>query len=210
MSEHDECEDGLIDRVAEVLRAAEPAAPDFTVRLMAAVSAEALSTTAQQGPRRVARGWWRRRRTVQLSLSPLGALALAAGLAGFAVFADITMRASNAPVLRTAFGGTAASAPHKASTPPDTVHLVRFVFMAPQASSVAMVGDFNNWDRAVTPLRRTGSGGTWTVSVPLPPGPHQYAFVVDGTSWTPDPASTTTVRDDFGTLTSVISIGGAS
>lgn len=210
MSEHDEYEDGLIDRVAEVLRAAEPAAPGFTGRLMAAVNAEAQRATTQHGPRRVGRGWWRRRRTVQLSLSPLGALAIAAGLAGFAVFAGITMRESNAPVIRTALGGTAASVPQKGSTPPDTVHLVRFVFMAPQASSVAMVGDFNNWDRAVTPLRRTGSGGTWTVSVPLRPGPHQYAFVVDGTSWTPDPASSTTVRDDFGTLTSVIAIGGAS
>ena len=73
-----------------------------------------------------------------------------------------------------------------------------------------MVGDFNNWDRTATPLRRMGSSGTWGVTVPLLPGPHQYAFVVDGTAWTPDPASTTTVSDDFGTLTSLIAVGGAS
>jgi len=73
-----------------------------------------------------------------------------------------------------------------------------------------MVGDFNNWDRSVTPLRRVGLAGTWTVSVALPSGLHQYAFIVDGTEWTPDPASSTTVSDEFKTTTSLIAVGGAS
>ena len=210
MSEHDEREDGLIDGVAEVLRAAEPAAPDFTARLMAVVNAEARRAIALHDPISDACGWWRRRRTVRLSLSPLGALATAAGLAGLAVLGTITVRGWSAPPVRTVVGGAAAPASREAGTQPDTVHLVRFVFLAPSASSVAMVGDFNNWNRGVTPLRRTGSAGAWTVSVPLPPGLHQYAFIVDGTTWTPDPATATTVTDDFRTMTSVIAVGGAS
>jgi 1,4-alpha-glucan branching enzyme len=106
----------------------------------------------------------------------------------------------------------------EAATPPsqltgarrDTVHIVRFVFLAPQASSVVMVGDFNNWDRGVTPLHRVGLAGAWSVAVSLPPGLHQYAFIVDGTEWTPDPATSTTVSDEFKTTTSLIDVGGAS
>jgi hypothetical protein len=214
MSEHEERENVLIGHIAEVLRAPEPTAPDFTARLMAVVNAVSRSALAlagaQSGARAGARVWWRRRRTIQLSLSPLGALSLGAGLAALALVADLTMRGSRAPAERTTLASAATSTAQNATAHIDTVHLVRFVFMAPKASSVTMVGDFNNWNRVVTPLRRSGAGGTWTVSVSLPAGPHQYAFVVDGTAWTPDPASTTTVSDDFGTTTSVIAVGGAS
>jgi 1,4-alpha-glucan branching enzyme len=111
--------------------------------------------------------------------------------------------------------GTAAIAAATAPSPltgarRDTVHVVRFVFLAPHASSVVMVGDFNNWDRGLTQLRRVGVEGAWTVSVSLPPGLHQYAFIVDGTEWTPDPAASTTVSDEFKTTTSLIDVGGAS
>lgn len=119
------------------------------------------------------------------------------------------MRGWNAPPVRTAVGA-AALATREVGTQPDAVHLVRFVFLAPSASSAAMVGDFNNWNCGVTPLRRAGSAGAWTVSVALPPGLQQYAFIVDGTTWTPDPATSTTVTDDFRTMTSVIAVGGAS
>jgi hypothetical protein len=161
---------------------------------MAVVNAEAGRAMAQRS-----RSWWRRRRTVQLSLSPLGALAAVAVFSAFAVLGTISVRRSSAPPASVALGARA-----------DTVHVVRFVFLAPDASSVTMVGNFNDWNRRVTPLRRTGAAGTWAVSVPLPPGPHQYAFIVDGTTWTPDPAAATTVTDDFGTKTSVIAVGGAS
>jgi hypothetical protein len=40
-------------------------------------------------------------------------------------------------------------------------------------------------------------------------GSHQYAFVIDGTKWVADPAAGTSVTDDFGTTTSVLTVGGA-
>jgi len=97
-----------------------------------------------------------------------------------------------------------------ASAKSDTVRIVRFVLLAPSASSVSLVGDFNDWQRNATPLRPAGARGVWSVSVPLPRGTHQYAFIVDGTRWTPDPATSTTVTDDFGTTTSVIAVGDAT
>jgi hypothetical protein len=204
MSEHDEHEDALMEQIAEVLRAPEPAALDFTTRLMARAEGDSRSALAPPAAVFGAHGWWRRRRTIRLSLSPLGGVSIAAGLATFAVLANLAMHDTSAPPpARTTLA--AAAGAHV-----DTVHVVRFVLTAPRASSVSMVGDFNNWDSAVTPLHRTGVEGTWTVSVTLPPGAHQYAFVVDGKSWMPDPASTTMVSDDFGTLTSVIAVGDAT
>jgi 1,4-alpha-glucan branching enzyme len=95
----------------------------------------------------------------------------------------------------------------RAGVPHDTVHVVRFILVAPSAASVALVGDFNNWDRTATRLTPAGTGGLWTASVALPPGRHEYAFIVNGSQWMADPAAATTVEDDFGTTSSIITIG---
>jgi hypothetical protein len=74
---------------------------------------------------------------------------------------------------------------------------VRLVLFAPAAQQVAVAGTFNHWDPAATPLVRTGASGVWTATLTLPAGQHQYAFVVDGARWVPDPAAPA-VDDDFG------------
>ena len=56
---------------------------------------------------------------------------------------------------------------------------VRFVFVAPGAARVSVVGDFNQWNADAMPLRKL-SDGTWVVDVPIGPGRYAYAFVVDG------------------------------
>ncbi len=86
--------------------------------------------------------------------------------------------------------------------------LVRFVLYAPGAKQVGLAGTFNQWDQAATPLVRTGSDGVWTVTVALPAGQHQYAFVVDGRRWVTDPAAPA-VDDGFGRRNSVIAVGGS-
>src|SRR5262245_11931816 len=55
---------------------------------------------------------------------------------------------------------------------------VRFVLTAPDAHAVSLAGTFNQWNSQATPLVRTGASGVWTATVSLPPGQHQYAFVV--------------------------------
>src|SRR5439155_61299 len=57
---------------------------------------------------------------------------------------------------------------------------VRFVLYAPGAKRVAVAGTFNQWDQNAAPLVRLGAGGIWTITLALPQGQHQYAFVVDG------------------------------
>ena len=80
---------------------------------------------------------------------------------------------------------------------------VRFALEAPQSERVAVVGDFNDWNRAGAPLVR--QHGEWSVTLRLRPGRYRYAFLVDGTRWVADRARPTT-DDDFDTPTSVITV----
>ena len=74
------------------------------------------------------------------------------------------------------------------------------------ASHVMVVGDFNDWDPAATPLRRGNEGGTWTVELRLPPGRYRYTFLVDGRRWVPDPVEPRAADDDFGAPMSVLTV----
>lgn len=93
------------------------------------------------------------------------------------------------------------------ATPPLSPSLVtvRFVLTAPDAHAVSLAGTFNQWDAHATPLVRTGASGVWTASLSLPPGQHQYVFVVDGVRWVPDPAAPA-VDDGFGRRNSVLTL----
>jgi hypothetical protein len=139
------------------------------------------------------------------------AAAVAVGLGGAALW-----RARGAP------GGeaTVASAPAASAgrgaapaMPPaggagaldEAPRLVRFTLRAPSARRVAVVGDFNRWDPAATPL--AADAGVWAVEVPLTPGRHAYAFVVDGRRWVLDPAAPRERDPDFGRSHSVTVVG---
>jgi 1,4-alpha-glucan branching enzyme len=52
------------------------------------------------------------------------------------------------------------------------------------------------------------AAGVWTIEMPLAPGRHRYAFVVDGGQWLPDPAAPRAAGDDFGTPSSVVTVVG--
>ena len=96
--------------------------------------------------------------------------------------------------------------PATLATPkPPSLVTVRFVLVAPDAREVSLAGTFNQWDAHATPLVRTGSTGVWTATLTLPAGQHQYAFVVDGERWVPDPGAPA-VDDGFGRRNSVLTL----
>lgn len=97
------------------------------------------------------------------------------------------------------------SQPPVAST--ETVY-VRFVLYAPTANQVTVAGTFNQWDPQASPLSRVDGNGVWTVTLPLTAGQHQYAFVIDGKQWIPDPAAPA-VDDGFGRRNSVLAVGAS-
>ena len=83
---------------------------------------------------------------------------------------------------------------------------VRLRLAAPTSSRVAVVGDFNDWDPAATPLRRAGDGGTWIVELRLKPGRYHYTFLIDGRRWARDPNSPPAAESDFGAPVSVLTV----
>lgn len=56
---------------------------------------------------------------------------------------------------------------------------VNFYCAAPGATSVYLVGDFNEWDRSALAMSRQVDG-SWFAQVPLCHGHHRYLFIVDG------------------------------
>jgi 1,4-alpha-glucan branching enzyme len=77
--------------------------------------------------------------------------------------------------------------------------------VAPSAKTVAVAGSFNDWQPSAT-LLKPARAGEWKGELSLPPGRHEYLFVVDG-QWLPDPAAREAVPNPFGGVNSVISIG---
>ena len=96
----------------------------------------------------------------------------------------------------------AVVAPSDAPAPKSEIY-VHFRLDAPAASSVHLAGDFTGWEPSYE--LHQSQPGVWTVVVPLEAGVHDYAFVIDGEEWTPDPLATT-VDDGFGGQNSRLSL----
>jgi hypothetical protein len=99
-----------------------------------------------------------------------------------------------------------AGTPSNSGTQHGVAHnavFVRFVLYAPGAKRVTVAGTFNQWDRNAAPLTLAGADGVWVTTLELPIGQHQYAFVVDGERWVPDPAAPG-VDDGFGRRNSIV------
>ena len=84
------------------------------------------------------------------------------------------------------------------------LHHVNFFVDAPGASHVCLVGDFNGWDMAATPMRR-GPDGRWMISLELHHGYHQYLFIVDG-ELTLDPHAAGVARNERNEPVSLIAL----
>ena len=87
---------------------------------------------------------------------------------------------------------------------PEAAVPVQFVFDASTATSVSLVGDFNDWSAEATPMQQLPGSGVWTATLAITPGRHVYAFIVDGKTWTPDPRAPRAADSDFGKPGSVL------
>lgn len=180
--------------IIEILREPAELKPGLTERVMAEIDrlppAGVLAPSGQVS-------WWRRPWTIRLT--PLRGLGLAAGLAVL--------------VLAVYFGGRRAGARAAPDVPEvglaaTTGRATQFVLVAPEASAVSVVGDFNDWSMSATPLERAPGDGVWYVTVPLAPGRYRYAFVVNGAIWRSDPEAPA-AEDEFGRANSVLTVGGS-
>ena len=190
------------DDVREALRRPVDLGAEARARLAAALEEEPRPSAA---PRLTSAASWIMR---PLALPPLamGVAAAALLLAGVLAGERLSRARAGAPARTAVAAAPAGTASRADGMHADTVRVVRFVLVAPGAVRVALVGDFNAWDPARTPMRG-GGDGVWTVELPVSDGRHLYAFVVDGTRWVVDPAAPLAPEDDFGTRNSVLVVG---
>ena len=156
-------------------------APDLTANVMARLSQKPLERPARQGIRkfirtRIAWAWIPQ----PIRLRPLSVMIFtcAVVLLGF-LSGRVNLRRQTTP-------SSVATIPAKI--------FVQFRLETPQASSVHLGGSFTEWKPAYALLEL--SPGIWSVVVPLEPGVHDYAFLVNG-RWITDPAAPL-VDDGFG------------
>lgn len=83
---------------------------------------------------------------------------------------------------------------------------VQFVLASAGAKSVAVSGDFNDWQMTGVPLRDVDGDGVWSGLIALRPGLHKYMFIVDGETWITDPQADRYVDDGFGNRNAVITV----
>jgi hypothetical protein len=192
--------DELLERVVDELQTLPPVDEAAVRQIVSAAAADAAEVRRSKSAFRGG-SWWQSR----VPLAAAAGVALAAGLGGYAIRGG----RSAAPMIASA--PTAAGSLSLVSThAPRTSNLAvptQFVLDAARASRVALVGDFNGWNATATPLARVSSSSLWTVTIPLTPGRHTYAFMVNDTTLTLDPRAPAAQDPDFGTPSSVVLVG---
>lgn len=82
----------------------------------------------------------------------------------------------------------------------------RFTYYDPEAKSVKIGGNFNNWNPTDEFFMERDDYGTWTKNISLKPGTYQYRFIVDG-EWVEDHNNPNYINNAFGGNNSVFEIG---
>jgi len=86
---------------------------------------------------------------------------------------------------------------------------VRVTFSMPQIDNIQqlnLVGDFNNWSIAETPMQQIPDG-VWSVSLSLESGQdYQFRYLANGLEWHNDWAADAYLPNEYGTDNSVVSL----
>jgi Glycogen recognition site of AMP-activated protein kinase len=174
------------DRMVAAAREATPS--ESPTWIEHAVMAEIHAMPAHR-PSETVLGWLLRPRSVRVS--PLAGTLVAAAFA-----AVLMWPSANAGIPAVSTG----PAPN-----PVTRIFVEFSLQAPGATSVAVAGDFSDWEVRYT-LEDTDGDGIWTGRVPIDPGVHEYMFLIDGDAWVTDPGADRYTDDGFGNRNAVLAV----
>lgn len=190
----------VLVRAIESLRELPEVRPEVTARLLIAVAAER-QRQREEGQRE---GTRKPRRLAWAAIAAAAVVVLGLSLLAGTRRDRVAGRLAVTKAAPTAIAAVSASNNADAAS---ALRPVQFVFSAPQARSVRVVGDFNGWDDQRSPMGRDEVSGLWSVSVQLRPGRHVYAFVVNDTQWVRDPRATAAPDADFGRPGSVLLVG---
>lgn len=191
--------DPFIDEIARELKRPVHLDARFDERVMAALEPAVIPI----GERRTAAPWYRRSMSFP---SSLGGLAAAAALGAIAAIGVMAVRDSGeSQVAKSVVDTPLIPVSNSTAEPGAVLRETQFIVVAPDARSVAVVGHFNDWDLSATPMVYDSLHGAWSVTVPLPPGRHEFQYVIDGKQRVNDP-TLPQVSSDFGSPNSVITI----
>ena len=101
----------------------------------------------------------------------------------------------------TAVKGTAA----KKTSEKAAERRVTFTVRAEAGKAVYLAGCFNQWNPTGKKMTDKKKDGVYSTTIKLAPGTYEYKFVIDGV-WCADPENTDVVKNDCGTLNSVITV----
>lgn len=101
------------------------------------------------------------------------------------------------------FSATAGASVERVSDNGEQVW-TRFVYIDNKAQSIAIAGDFNNWEPTQLTRKNVNGEQVWTGLIPMKRGEHRYMFVKNGKQWVTDPLATVQQDDGFGNKNAVI------
>jgi Glycogen recognition site of AMP-activated protein kinase len=154
-------------------------------------------------------------RAVLANAPALRARAWSVGVAAAAVVVAISATAltisrqtaaPDVPVLSASLGESAAQPTVTVAVSNVSARPIVFELDAPNARSVQVLGDFNQWSRRGNAMQR-GTDGRWRTTALLTPGRYIYAYLVDGQRFRSDPTRDAVEDHDFGVTGSELVVG---
>lgn len=203
-------------RMTQDLAASHSAPPpaDFADRTMMAVAREPAPDEASRTLGAQLRRWWATLTgPVTLRVRPVSAVATALLTLIVTVGAlnwSVAPTGQSAPSARPAATSSSESATvqqtaSQVSSNGQTVW-VRFLYPNSEADSVAVAGDFNQWEPVPLSPHTVDGKTVWTGLVPVPQGEHEYQFLINGDRWVTDPLAPVKRNDGFGAENAVLNI----
>ena len=83
---------------------------------------------------------------------------------------------------------------------------VTFSYVAPEAQSVLLAGEFTGWQQAPVSMKKDRQG-VWKKTLALEPGQYEYRLFVDG-QWRDDPLCSNRRPNQFGSENCVCVVNG--
>lgn len=68
-----------------------------------------------------------------------------------------------------------------------------------------LLGEFNDWDPTVHPMKRTKGGG-FTVTITLSPGFYRFRYLLDGERWENDWEADDYAPNEYGSEDSIVEV----
>lgn len=188
-------------------RSAQPP-QDFAETTMASLPPDAAPSAIEQ-----MRTWWTLvTRPVALTVRPVSAT-LVTLLAGMVLMTLILWNGDTAPPgasstdpVPSASSERSASVRTASSVPRDETAWIRFTYTNSEADSVAVAGDFSQWEPIPLSPRNVNGKVVWTGLVPVTRGEHEYQFVINGEQWVADPLAPMKRSDGFGAENAVLEL----